>query len=89
MFRIPSVPQEAKGKAQADQGLSSELFHDEARKKLEETLFDVNQACRAGMKFTSVILLNAEILMRAHQQLPDGEAPQVLRKEVGLLLLIL
>ena len=89
LFRTPSVPQEAKEKARADQGLSSGLFRDEARKKLEESLFDIDQACRAGMKFSSVIMLIAEILMRAHQQLPEDETLQVSRKEVGLLLLLL
>lgn len=88
LFRPPKMPQEAKEKARADQGATSGLFRDPVRRRLEDVMFEIDQASRASMKFASVILLVAEILMRAHQQLPR-DPTQVSRRETGQLLLLL
>ncbi|XP_071826664.1 uncharacterized protein [Apostichopus japonicus] len=92
LFKCPSIPQEAKEKLRADQGASSSssahIFKHQDQRKLDDLLVDFDTAARAGMKFTSVLMLTAEVLMRYHQQLPQDEG-QVTRPETGQLLLML
>ncbi|XP_071846182.1 uncharacterized protein [Apostichopus japonicus] len=89
LFRCPTIPQEAKERLKAEQGASStHVFKTPDQRKLEELLVEVDMAARSGMKFASVLMLSAEVLMRHHQQLPE-DSSQVSRDEAGQLLLLL
>ncbi|PIK51772.1 hypothetical protein BSL78_11362 [Apostichopus japonicus] len=89
LFKCPTIPQEAKERLKAEQGASSSnVFRTPAQRKLEELLVEVDTAARSGMKFASVLMLSAEVLMRHHQQLPEDDS-QVFRDEAGHLLLLL
>ena len=88
LFRTPSVSQEAKQKARVSQGISSGLFNDPVRRTFEEELSSIDAAARSGLKFSSVFLLIAELLMHYHQQLPE-DPNQVSRKEASQLLLLI
>ncbi|PIK41929.1 putative tyrosine-protein kinase [Apostichopus japonicus] len=89
LFKCPTIPQEAREKLRSEQGSSSShIFKNPSQKKLEELLVDVDLAARSGMKFTSVLMLTAEVLMRYHQQLPQDDT-YVSRNEAGQLLLLL
>ncbi|XP_071852375.1 uncharacterized protein [Apostichopus japonicus] len=89
LFKCPTIPQEAKERLKAEQGASStHVFKTPAQRKLEELLVEVDMAARSGMKFASVLMLSAEVLMRHHQQLPE-DSSQVSRDEAGQLLLLL
>ncbi|PIK35398.1 hypothetical protein BSL78_27777 [Apostichopus japonicus] len=86
---MPNHPQEAKERLKAEQGASStHVFKTPDQRKLEELLVEVDMAARSGMKFASVLMLSAEVLMRHHQQLPE-DSSQVSRDEAGQLLLLL
>ncbi|PIK33853.1 hypothetical protein BSL78_29324 [Apostichopus japonicus] len=89
LFKCPTIPQEAKERLKAEHGASSsQTFKTPDQRKLEELLVEVDTAARSGMKFASVLMLSAEVLMRHHQQLPEDDS-QVSRDEAGQLLLLL
>ncbi|XP_071819301.1 uncharacterized protein [Apostichopus japonicus] len=75
LFRCPTIPQEAKERLKAEQGASStHVFKTPDQRKLEELLVEVDMAALSGMKFASVLMLSAEVLMRHHQQLPEDSS---------------
>lgn len=88
LFRPPSISSETRDKVRAEQGLASGTFRTQERRTREEDWFRVDTAARAGLKFSSVFLLAAESLLRAHQQLPEDPNP-ISRSEVGSLLFLL
>ena len=84
----PTISEETRNKVRAEQGLASGMFGEPLRRKLEEEWSQVDLAGRVGLKFTSVFLLAAESLLRAHQQLPE-DTDLFTRQEVGSLLFLL
>ncbi|PIK35642.1 hypothetical protein BSL78_27529 [Apostichopus japonicus] len=85
LFHPPSIPRDSTDRLQAEQGLTGGNFKDPHHKRLESTLFDLDQSSRVGMKLASTFLLAVEVLMRHHQQLPedpdqipDREAAQIM-----------
>ena len=83
LFKTPTISEETRNKVRAEQGLGEPL-----RRKLEEEWSQVDLAGRVGLKFSSVFLLAAESLLRAHQQLPE-DTDLFTRQEVGSLLFLL
>ena len=72
----------------AEQKLASGLFRDPLRRRTEEDWYQADLAARAGLKFSSVFLLVAEALKRAHLQCP-GDQVQFSREDVGQLIFLL
>ena len=88
LFRPPSVSDETRNKVRAEQGLASGMFKDSLRKKAEEDWYQADLAARAGLKFSSVFLMAAEALRRAHLQVPEDPI-QYSHADVGNLVYLL
>ena len=88
LFRPPSVSDETRNKVRAEQGLASGMFKDSLRKKAEQDWYQADLAARAGLKFSSVFLMAAEVLRRAHLQVP-ADPIQYSRTDVGNLVYLL
>ena len=84
-FGHQPFPEETRNKVRAEQGLVSGTFKDPLRKRIEDDWAQVDLVGRAGLKFSSVYMLCAEALLRAHQQLPE-DANRFTKQEVGALL---
>ena len=87
LFSVPMIPQEARERLRVEQGTTSGTFKDANQRRREDVLWDMDLAARSGMKYASIFMLMAELLMRAHQQVPDDD-DQISRKEIGQLLLL-
>ena len=85
LFRTPTISEETRNKVRAEQGLASGTFKDPLRKRIEDDWAQVDLVGRAGLKFSSVFMLCAEALLRAHQQLPEDDN-RFTKQEVGALL---
>ena len=88
LFKPPSVSDDTRNKVRAEQKLASGLFRDPLRRRTEEDWYQADLAARAGLKFSSVFLLVAEALKRAHLQCP-GDQVQFSREDVGQLIFLL
>ena len=88
LFRPPSVSEETRNKVRVAEGLASGSFREPLRKRTEEDWYQADLAARAGLKFSSVFLLVAEALRRAHLQVPSDEV-QFSRTDVGQLVFLL
>ena len=88
LFKPPSLSDETKNKVRVAEGLASGSFREPLRRRMEEDWFQADLAARAGLKFSSVFLLVAEALRRAHLQLP-GDDVQFSRADVGQLVFLL
>lgn len=88
LFKPPSVSDEARNKVRAEQKLASGMFREPLRRRTEENWYQADLAARAGLKFSSVFLLVAEALRRAHLQCP-GDEVQFSREDVGQLIYLL
>ena len=87
-FLTPTISDATSSKIRAELGLSQGTFPDSASKSIEESWAAADTTARAGLQFSSVLLLAAESLIRAHQQLPDD--PNCFsRAEVGRLVFML
>ena len=88
LFKPPSISDETRNKVRVAEGLASGSFREPLRRRMEEDWFQADLAARAGLKFSSVFLLAAEALRRAHLQLP-GDEVQFSRAEIGHLVFLL
>ena len=88
LFKPPSVSDETRNKVRSEQGLASGMFREPLRKKAEEDWYQADLAARAGLKFSSVFLMAAEALRRAHLQVPEDPI-QYTRADVGNLVYLL
>ena len=88
LFKPPSVSDETRNKVRAEQKLASGMFREPLRRRTEEDWYQADLAARAGLKFSSVFLLVAEALRRAHLQCP-GDRVQFSREDVGQLVYLL
>lgn len=88
LFKPPSVSDETRNKVRAEQKLASGMFRDPLRRRTEEDWYQADLAARAGLKFSSVFLLVAEALRRAHLQCP-GDQVQFSREDMGQLIYLL
>ncbi|PIK35914.1 hypothetical protein BSL78_27254 [Apostichopus japonicus] len=71
---LNALPSPNKERLKSEQGAILHTFRTPAQRWLEELLVDVDSAVRSGMKFASVLMLSAEVLMRHHQQLPEADS---------------
>ena len=85
LFRSPTISEETRNKVRAEQGLASGTFKEPLRKRMEADWTQVDLVGRAGLKFSSVYMLCAEALLRAHQQLPEDDN-RFTKQEVAALL---
>ena len=85
LFRSPSISEDTWDRVRAEQGLASGTFRDPLRKRIENDWAQADLVGRAGLKFSSVFMLCAEALMRAHQQLPEDDN-RFTKQEVAALL---
>ena len=88
LFHPPSVSEETRNKVRVAEGLASGMFREPLRKKIEDDWYQADLAARTGLKFSSVFLLIAEALRKAHLQLP-GDEVQFSLADVGQLVYLL
>ena len=89
LFTSPLISEETSNKVRAETSHSGVgTFKDAAKKVIEEKWVFVDKAARSGMKLSSIFLLAAESLLRAHQQFP-GDQGYFSRAEVGSLIFLL
>lgn len=88
LFRPPSVSEETRNKVRVAEGLASGMFREPLRKRIEDDWYQADLAARTGLKFSSVFLLVAEALRRAHLQMP-GDDVQFSHADVGQLVYLL
>ena len=87
LFSSPSVPSAAKDKLVAAGMMDSKgRYVSKDRQSLESELVKLDSAARAGLRFSSALLLFAEVIMLAFQQREDR---QVSRHDTGTLLNLL
>lgn len=63
------------------------MFKDQHQRKLRAVLWYLDQAARVCMKYYSIFMLMAKVMMHHHQQLPEDKH-QVPRKDIRQLLLL-
>ncbi|PIK57639.1 hypothetical protein BSL78_05465 [Apostichopus japonicus] len=79
VVQVPLHPsggkREAEGRPGASSSSSAHIFKHQDQRKLDDLLVDFDTAARAGMKFTSVLMLTAEVLMRYTTTAPPRRRP--------------
>ena len=89
LFSTPLISEETMNKVRAETAYSgSGVFRSESKRAIESRWTFVDKAARVGMKLASILLLTAESLIRAHQQVPEDQI-YFNRAEVGSLVFLL
>ncbi|XP_071823040.1 uncharacterized protein [Apostichopus japonicus] len=87
LFTPPHIPPQVKERLRSAGALDGkDKFREKGAQTLESSLFDVDRASRAGMKYTSALLLFAELLNRSFQQ---AQASGISRKDTAAIIALL
>ncbi|PIK40070.1 hypothetical protein BSL78_23088 [Apostichopus japonicus] len=87
LFTPPQIPPQVKERLRSAGALDGkDKFREKGAQTLESSLFDVDRASRAGMKYSSALLLFAELLNRSFQQ---AQASGISRKDTAAIIALL
>ncbi|PIK49024.1 hypothetical protein BSL78_14130 [Apostichopus japonicus] len=87
VFSPPQIPPQVKERLRSAGALDGkDKFREKGAQTLESSLFDVDRASRAGMKYSSALLLFAELLNRSFQQ---AQASGISRKDTAAIIALL
>ncbi|PIK52327.1 hypothetical protein BSL78_10783 [Apostichopus japonicus] len=87
LFTPPHIPPQVKERLRSAGALDGkDKFREKGAQTLESSLFDVDRASRAGMKYSSALLLFAELLNRSFQQ---AQASGISRKDTAAIIALL
>ncbi|XP_071813242.1 uncharacterized protein, partial [Apostichopus japonicus] len=87
LFTPPQIPPQVKERLRSAGALDGkDKFREKGAQTLESSLFDVDRASRAGMKYSSALLLVAELLNRSFQQAQESG---ISRKDTAAIIALL